>query len=51
VSPIPNWINADNVARARLQTPNPDLREGTPDQFNARIARDADLARRWGHLR
>ena len=51
VTPIENWINADNVVRARLQTPRPRMREYTPEQFNASIARSADMGGRWKHLR
>jgi hypothetical protein len=50
VTPIRDWINTENVARARLQTPNPDWREYTPAQFNAKIARGADLIGLWGRL-
>jgi hypothetical protein len=51
VTPIRDWINAGNLDRARRQSPNPDWRELSAAQFNARIARTADVRRLWGHLR
>ena len=51
VTPIRDWVNASNLARARLQSPNPDWREYTAAQFNAELARSADLRRHWGRLR
>lgn len=51
VSPIPDWINEDNLERARLQSPNPALRNASAHDFNDGIARDADIPRRWGFLR
>ncbi|MEE9133629.1 MAG: hypothetical protein V3U13_08715 [Gemmatimonadota bacterium] len=51
VTPIPNWINERNIVQARPQIPNPDFRDATIERFNAAIARDADIPRRWGHLR
>ena len=51
VTPIPDWISAANVDRAHMQLPNPDWRQYTPEQLNARIARIADIRGRWGHLR
>jgi hypothetical protein len=51
VTPIRDWINAGNLDRARRQSPNPDARELSAAQFNARIARIADVRRLWGHLR
>ena len=51
VTPIPDWIQAGNLARARLQSPNPDCREFTAAQFNTMIARGADLSGLCGSLR
>ncbi len=51
VAPIPDWINSDNLDRARLQSPNPAYRHATAQEFNDGIARSADISRRWGFLR
>jgi hypothetical protein len=51
VTPIQDWIGPDNLDRARKQTPDLRAREFTADQFNAMIARTAELKRRWGGLR
>jgi hypothetical protein len=51
VTPIPDWINARNLDRAREQSPNPAMREDSAEDINRGIARDADIPRRWGHLR
>jgi hypothetical protein len=51
VTPIPGWVNESNLERARAQSPNPRFREASVDQFNAGIAQDAEIHRRWGHLR
>jgi hypothetical protein len=51
VTPIADWINAENLVQARLQTPNPDWRGLTAAQFNKNIARAADLRRMKSRLR
>jgi hypothetical protein len=51
VTPIPRWINDDNLERARLQSPNPAFRTASVQRFNGAIARDADIPSRWGFLR
>lgn len=51
VTPIPNWINGHNLDRARAQSPNPRFRDASAGEFNKGIARDADMPRRWRHLR
>ncbi len=50
MTPIANWINEANIEMARLQMPNPAFRDASIERFNAGIARDADIPRRWGHL-
>lgn len=51
VTPIASWINETNIEMARLQMPNPDFRLASIGRFNAAIAQDANIPRRWGHLR
>jgi hypothetical protein len=51
VTPIPGWIDETNIAAARQQMPNPEFRDATIERFNEGIARDADIPRRFGHLR
>jgi hypothetical protein len=51
VTPIPGWINADNLEYARAQSPNPSFRQATAERFNTGIASDAEIHRRWGYLR
>ncbi|MBD3235526.1 MAG: hypothetical protein GF330_02345 [Candidatus Eisenbacteria bacterium] len=51
VTPIEGWIDADNLSRARAQSPNPAFRDASIQRFHESIARAADLSRRWGHLR
>jgi len=51
VTPIPGWIHGGNLARARTRSPNPAFRRASIRRFNATIARDAEIGRRWGHLR
>ena len=51
VTPIPGWVNETNLERARAQSPNPSFRQASIKEFNRGIARDAEIHRRWGHLR
>ena len=51
VTPIPGWVNESNLERARSQSPNPNYREASVEKFNEGVARDAEIHRRWGHLR
>jgi hypothetical protein len=51
VTPIPGWINAGNLARARAQSPNPDFRKSSAEEFNHAIAEDAQVNSHWGRLR
>ena len=51
VTAIVDWIHEGNLARAQSQSPNPRFRQATAEEFNAGIARDADVGRRWRHLR
>lgn len=51
VTPVPGWINDDNLERARRQSPNPAFRAASVQSFNEAIAQDADIASRWGFLR
>ena len=48
VTPIPDWIKEDNLARARSQSPDPRYREASSEEFNASIAEAARIDRRWG---
>ena len=51
VTPIPGWVNESNLERARAQSSNPGFRDASIEEFNEGIARDAEIHRRWGHLR
>lgn len=51
VTPIPGWVNESNLEFARAQSPNPRFREASLEEFNEGIARDAQMHRRWRHLR
>lgn len=51
VTPIPGWINEDNLERAQRQSPNPASRRMAADWFNQGIAGDAEIPRRWWQLR
>ncbi len=51
VTPIPDWINPQNLARAQAQAPNPRYRSVSSKRFNDAIAADADIHGRWGYLR
>ena len=51
VTPIPGWVNESNLEFARAQSPNPGFREASAEDFNEGIARDAQMHRRWRHLR
>jgi hypothetical protein len=51
VTPIPNWVNETNLERARAQSPSPSFRQASAGEFNDGIARDAEIHRRWRHLR
>jgi hypothetical protein len=51
VTPIPGWINASNLERARVQTMNVRWRDYTVEQCNFSVARSADVPRRFRHLR
>jgi Haem-binding uptake, Tiki superfamily, ChaN len=51
VTPIPDWVNGRNLDRARQQSPNPASRKDSAGRINRGIARDAEIPRRWGHLR
>jgi hypothetical protein len=51
VAPIPDWIDESNLERARAQSPSPSFRQASIEQFNLGIAHDAEIRRRWGHLR
>ncbi len=51
VTPIPGWVNESNLEFARAQSPNPAFREASAEDFNEGIARDAQMHRRWRHLR
>ena len=49
VTPIAGWIDADNLAHARAQSPNPAYRDASSEAFNLAIARDAAMAQRWAN--
>jgi hypothetical protein len=51
VTPIAGWVDEDNLEGARAASPNPRFRHASVEEFNRAIARDADLADRWEHLR
>jgi len=51
VTPIPGWVNESNLELARAQSPNPRFRQASVEEFNEGIAQDAEIHRRWGHLR
>lgn len=51
VTPIPGWIDAGNIERARAGSPNPEFRDASIEQFDRAVARSADIPRHWGHLR
>ena len=49
MTPIAGWIDADNLAHARAQSPNPAYRDASSEAFNLAIARDAAMAQRWAN--
>ncbi len=51
VTPIPNWVNENNLERARAGSPNAGFRQASVEEFNQGIARDARIHHRWRHLR
>ncbi|MFQ5473311.1 MAG: hypothetical protein ACE5FA_10565, partial [Dehalococcoidia bacterium] len=51
VTPIPDWVNENNLDYARAQSPNPNFRQSSAEMFNEGIARGAKIGRRWRHLR
>ena len=51
VTPVSGWVNENNLARARAQSPSPRFRQAAVEDFNEGIARDAEIHRRWGRLR
>jgi hypothetical protein len=51
VTPIPGWVNESNLEFARALSPNPGFRQASVEEFNEGIARDAQMHRRWRHLR
>ncbi len=51
VTPIPGWVNESNLEFARAQSPNPSFRQASVEEFNEGITQDAQMHRRWGHLR
>jgi hypothetical protein len=51
VTPISNWVNEGNIELARTQSPNPKFRDASVQEFNRIIAKDAEIHRRWDHLR
>ena len=51
VTPIPGWVNESNLEFARAQNPNPGFRQASAEEFNEGMARDAQMHRRWRHLR
>jgi len=51
VTAIDRWINHENLQRARDLCPNIGLRTATAAIFNEAVARDAEISRRWKHLR
>ena len=51
VTAIPGWIHEGNLESARAQSPSPRFRQSSIEEFNLGIAHDAEIHRRWGHLR
>jgi hypothetical protein len=51
VAAIPGWIHEGNLRFAQTQSPNPSFRQASVEEFNSGLARDAEIHRRWGHLR
>lgn len=51
VTPIPGWFNEGNLVRARAQSPNPAFRDASLEEFESGLVRDADIPRKWSHLR
>ncbi|MEE8573066.1 MAG: hypothetical protein V3T20_07365, partial [Gemmatimonadota bacterium] len=51
VTAIPGWIHERNLEHARAQSPNPSFRQASAEEFNLGLARDAEIPRRWGHMR
>jgi len=51
VTPISGWVNESNLDFARAQSPNPRFRQASVEEFNEGIAQDAQMHRRWRHLR
>ena len=51
VTPIPGWVNENNLEFARAQSPNPRFRQASAEEFNGGIVHDAEIHRRWRHLR
>ncbi len=50
VTPIADFVNSKNVDYARQQSPSPQVRDWTIEQFNDAIVEDADISRRFSHL-
>ena len=50
VTPIADFVNSSNVDYARQQSPSPQVRDWTVEQFNEAIAEDANMPRRLSHL-
>jgi hypothetical protein len=50
VTPIKDFIGADNILQARLQSPNPKMREVSIEEYNHLIAQDADVPRHFSNF-
>jgi len=51
VTPIGDFVNERNLAQARLQSPDPQFRNASADEFNRQIAKDADVRDRLAPFR
>jgi len=51
VTPIKDFVNEGNLAEARAQSPNPDFRDASVDEFFEGAVQDADVPRRLSTLK
>lgn len=47
VTPIKDFLNEHNIGEARAQSPNPNMRNMSAEDFNNAIAHDAEIPRRF----
>jgi len=51
VTPIPDFINEQNIEQARAQSPNPRARSASIELLSRAIAEDAEIPRRLQRIR